>query len=428
MNVKIEEVEKNKVKIEIEVGADVLEEGLNTSYKKNAKRFTIPGFRKGRAPRSMVERYYGVEVLYEGAIDAICPDYYDKAVTENNIEPVDSPELDLVELERGKPFIFTATVVVKPEVKLGEYKGIEVPSPPVLVTEDDIEEELKKAADKNARLIPIEDRAAQAGDTLLIDYEGFIDGVPFEGGKGEGYNLEIGSNTFIPGFEDQLIGKLAGDSDKITVRFPEDYQSEELKGREAVFEVTVHSIKMKELPVIDDDFAQDASEFDTLDEYKADIRKNLTEEREDQAKREFENTLIKKIADGAEIDIPDAMIDRQTERNIKEFEMTLAYQGLDLDRYLMLTSSSRDDLENNMHERSESEVRTRLVLEQIAKEESLTDTDEDYENELRKRAEIYKKDYDEYKEQVSDDLAGYIRNKIKTEKIVAFLTENAKRI
>ena len=428
MNVKIEEVEKNKIKLEIEVGADVLEEGLNTSYKRNAKRYTIPGFRKGRAPRGMVERYYGVEVLYEGAIDAICPDYYDKAIKENNLEPVDSPELDLVELERGKPFIFSATVVVKPKVTLGIYKGVEVESKPVLVTDEDVEEVLKTAADKNARLLPVEDRPSQEGDILLIDYEGSIDGIPFEGGKREGYNLEIGAKQFIEGFEEQLIGKNAGMSVKVNVRFPDDYAGEDVKGKDAVFDVMIHSIKVKELPEIDDEFAQDVSEFDTLDEYKTDIRKHLTEEQGERLKQEFENKLAEKIAGEAEIDIPDVMIKKQTERNIREFEMTLAYQGIDLERYFALTSSSREQLEDDMHKRSEDEVRLRLTLDQVAKEENIETTDEDYENELRKRADSYKKEFEEYKNSVSDDLAGYIRSKVKTDKTIAFLTEHAKRV
>ena len=428
MDVKIEEVEKNKVKLQIEVGADVLEKGLDTSYKKNAKRYNIPGFRRGRAPRAMMERYYGVESLYEGAVDAICPEYYEKAIKDNNIEPVDAPELDLVELERGKPFIFSATVIVKPEVVLGEYKGVEIAKKTVLVTDDDIEAELKNNAEQNARLLPVEDRPAQQGDVVLIDYEGFIDGTPFEGGKREGYNLEIGSKQLLDGFEEQLIGKNAGESVQVNVRFPDDYVNEDVKGKDAVFNVEIHSIKIKELPEIDDDFAQDVSEFDTLDEFKADIRKRLTKEQEEQSKQEFENALINKIAGDIEIDIPDVMIAKQTERNIKEFEMSLVYQGIDLERYFTLTSTTREQLEEEMRKRSENEVRIRLMFEQVAKEENIDATDEDYDNEIRKRADSYKKDYEEYKNQVTDDLANYIRSQIKTDKIVAFLSENAKPV
>ena len=428
MDVKTEIIGANTVKLEITESVEVLEEGLNASYKKYAKRFTIPGFRKGRAPRAMVERYYGAEVLYEGAIDAICPKSYEAAIKENNIEPVDSPEIDIVEIERGKPFVFTATVVVKPEVKLGLYKGLEVPYQKALITDDDVEAELRTVADKNARLVPVEDRPVREGDTVLIDYEGFLDGTPFEGGKGENYNLEIGSHKFIAGFEEQLIGKEAGESADVEVRFPDDYGSEEMRGKEARFHVTIHAIKIKELPDFDDDFAQDFSEFDTLDEYKADIRRILTEDREAQLKNEFEGELLKRVAAEADIDIPEAMIKRQIERNIKEFEMTLAYQGIDLERYYALTSTTREDLEKNVGGRAADEVKTMLVLDKIAKEEEIEVTDEEYDDELRKRAANYKKEFEEYKGQVTDDLAEYIKSKLKTDKIIAFLAENAKRI
>jgi len=428
MNVKIEEIEKNTVKLEIEVGADVLENGLEQSYKKIAKRFNIPGFRKGRAPRSIVERYYGVEVLYEGAVEAIWPEYYSKAVSENNIEPVDSPELYIVELERGKPLIFTATVAVKPEVKLGEYIGLEAEFKQALITDDDVENEIKDVADKNARLVPIEDRVSQIGDTLQIDFEGFIDGVQFENGKGEKYNLELGSNSFINGFEEQLTGKTAGESATVNVRFPDDYASSDLKGKDAVFEVVVHSIKKKELPEIDDEFAQDVSEFDTLDEYKADVRKKLTERGEEQSKANFENELITKIVGDAEIDIPEPMIQRQIEQNMKDLEMRLMYQGLDLDRYYEMSATPKETVDANIRKNSISELKTRLVFEQIIKEKELEITDEEYDNEIRKRAETYKKDYDEYKTQVSEELENYIRSKMMTDKVVALISENAKRV
>jgi len=428
MNVKIENIEKNLVKLEIEAEADVLEGGLDQSYRKIAKRFNIPGFRKGRAPRSMVERYYGVEVLYEGAVEALWPELYTKAITENNIVPVDSPELDIIELERGKPFIFTATVYVKPEVKLGEYVGLEAEYKQVLITDDDVEAELRDAADKNARLIPIEDRPSQIGDTLQIDFEGFIDGVPFENGKGEKYSLELGSNTFINGFEEQLAGRSAGESVTVNVRFPDDYASADLKGKDAVFEVVVHSIKKKELPEIDDEFAQDVSEFDTLDEYKADIRKKLTDSGEEQSKANYENELITKLVDNAQIDLPEPMIERQIENNLKEFETRLAYQGLDLEHYYKMTSTPKETIEANMREGAVSELRTRLVFEQIVNENELALTDGEYDDEIRKRAETYKKDYEEYKKQVSEDLENYIRSKMMSDKIIAFISANAKRI
>jgi len=428
MNVKVEDVEKNVVKLVIEVDAETLEEGLNNSYKKNARRFNVPGFRKGRAPRSMVERFYGVEVLYEDAIDGICPGCYEKAIAENNLEPVDSPEFDLVELERGKPFIFSATVTVKPEVILGQYKGVEATYKSVVVTDDDIDDVLKTTANKNARLLPCDDRPAQEGDMLLIDYDGSIDGEPFEGGKKEGHNLEIGSHSFIDGFEEQLIGANVGDTVKVNVRFPNDYNSEEVRGKDAVFDVTVNAIKVMELPEIDDEFAQDVSSFDTLEEYRADIRKELTEDQEEKAKQDFEDELIKRIVEDAQIDVPEPMITRQIERDIKEFEMSLIYQGLDLEHYFQYASTSREELEDSLRERAVEEIRARLVFEKVAKEEAIEVTDDDYEAELRKRAEKYKKDYEEYKSQVSEDLEAYIKYKLKADKTMAFLSDNASRV
>ena len=428
MDVRIEEVEKNTLKLEIEVGADVLEAGLEKAYKKMAKRFTIPGFRKGRAPRHMVERAYGAQVLYEGVIDEICPEYYEKAIKENDIHPVDQPDLDLVEIEKGKPFIFSATVVVKPEVKLGQYIGVEAPYKQVIVTGEEIEEELKSIADKNARIIPVEDRPSQLGDTVVIDFEGFIDGVPFQGGKAEGHSLELGSGQFIEGFEAQLVDRQAGDEVKVSVTFPEQYGAEELRSKDAVFDVKIQAVKKKELPEIDDEFAQDVSEFDTLEEYKADIRKKLTEQQEERSKTEFENELFKIVANGAQIDIPPQMIDRQAERNSKDFEARLAYQGMDLERYLSLSSSTRGKYEDSMRANAESDVRMNLVLDQIAKENGLEVTDEELDGEFRKRAGTYKKSFEEYKAQMTDDHAEYIRSVMKKEKVVAMITESAIKI
>ena len=429
MEVKIEEVEKNRVKLEIAVGADVLEEGLEKSYKKNAKRFNIPGFRKGRAPRSMVERQYGAAVLYEGAIDAICPECYEKAVKENGIDPVDAPELDLVELEKGKPFVFTATVYVKPEVKLGQYKGVEAARRHVVVTEDDVLAELMANADKNARLVPpAEERASREGDTLLIDFTGYIDGEQFEGGKREGFNIELGSRTLIKGFEEQLIGRGVGENFNVGVRFPEDYQDPVCRGKEAEFDVTVHSIKEKELPEIDDEFAQDVSEFDDLESYKADIRRELTERQEKAADDDFEDAVFGKVFEGAEIDIPEVMVKKQAERNLKEFEMRLAYQGVDVERYMQMTSSTREQLEESMRARSTAEVRAKLVLDQIAKEEAVEVTDGEFDDELKKRAEKYNRPFEEYKSQLSDDYADYVRSQLKLEKVKALIIENAVKI
>lgn len=428
MNVKIEDAEKNVKKLEIEVPLEDFDDALSQSFKKNAKRFNVAGFRKGRAPRHVIERIYGQQVLYEDAVDIVCPKFYELAVKEYDIEPVDSPELGIVELERGKPFVFSAKVTVKPEVVLGKYIGVEATQRQVLITEEDVEAKLGEDAEKIARLVPIEDRPSMEGDTLLIDYEGSIDGVPFEGGKSEGFNLELGSKAFIGGFEEQLTGKSAGDETLVNVHFPDDYHSEDVRGKDAVFSVKVHSIKRKELPNIDDEFAQDVSEFETLDEYKADIRKKLTQEQEELAMREFENELVDKIVKEAEIDVPAVMIDNQAERDVKDFEMRLAYQGMDMDRYCQIANTTREAFEASMRERAEPEIRTSLVLEKIGKQEAIEVTDEDFEAELTKRAETYKKSYEEYKKQITDDLASYIRSRLKTDKTVKFITDNAARV
>jgi trigger factor len=317
---------------------------------------------------------------------------------------------------------------VKPEVVPGEYIGLEVPYRGALVTEDEIEAELKAAAERNARLVPVEDRPSRQGDVLLIDYEGSVDGVPFQGGKADGFSLELGSKSFIEGFEEQLIGKSPDERTEVTVRFPDDYGNESLNGKDAVFKVTVHSIKLKELPGIDDDFAQESSEFDSLEEYKADIRKKLTEKNVEKTKRGFENELVAKIVADSQVDIPGVMIDRQAETSFREFEMTLAYQGLDLERYYQITSSDRGKLEESIRARSADEVKSQLVLERIARDNGIEVSDEEYDADIKRRAEKLEKDYEEYRSQISDDYARYIRSNMKTEKVMSFLTENTKKI
>jgi trigger factor len=308
MGTKIENVEKNVVKLEIDVDAKVFDECMNKSFSKNKSRFNIPGFRKGKAPRSMVERYYGEQVLYDDAINFACSEAYDKAVDENDIHPVSKPEIDIVQIGSGKDMIFTATVTVMPEVELGEYKGLSAKKDDVVITDDDVEAELKRVADRNSKLITIEDRPIQKGDTVNIDFEGTVDGVAFEGGTSKGYTLEIGSGAFIPGFEDQLVGVALGSETGVNVTFPEDYHSENLKGKAAIFKVKVNEIKFKQLPEIDDDFASDVSEFETLEEYKADIRKNLADQAQKQADRKFEDDIVKLAVDNAACDIPEVMV------------------------------------------------------------------------------------------------------------------------
>ena len=428
MSVKIETVEKNRIKLVIEVSPEGLEEGLAKSFKKNAGRFSIPGFRKGKAPRGLVERQYGVEVLYEDAINAICPDYYDKAIEENNIEPVDRPELDIVEMEKGKPFIFTATVFVKPEVSLGQYTGIEAHVDEVVITDDMVDEEVNRVRDRNSRLVPVEDRPAQDGDTTVINFEGFVDGVPFEGGKGEDFSLTLGSKQFIPGFEDQLCGHGTGEHVAVRLSFPEEYHAEELKGKEAVFEVDILAIKTKELPELDDEFAQDVSEFNTLEEYRADIRRDLTEKGESKAKSDFDDRVIEAVVDAAEVDLPAVMIEDQKNYNLKNLEMSLAYQGLEVAQYIQMMGISPDDFNNSFEERARKEVILQLVVEKVGKVEDIKVTEEDLEKEIEERAAKGKKTPEEYKEKLSERSLEAMKDSLKYLKTIDFICQSAKKI
>ena len=427
MSVKVENLEKNKIKLEIEVEPEVLDEGLNKSFKKNAGRFSMPGFRKGKVPRHMVERYYGVEVLYEDAIDFIFPDSYQKALEETKIEPVSSPELDIIELEKGKPFIFSATVFVKPKVTLGSYKGVEAKFKDVLITGDEIDAELKNVAERNSRMIPVEDRPAEIEDTVIIDFEGYIDGIPFEGGKGENHSLVLGSKQFIEGFEEQIVGKNVNDDFEIEVTFPEEYHSEEFQGKKATFQIYLHAIKRKELPEINDEFAQDASEFDTLAEYQDSIRKELTEKAEQKSKDDFENDVLNLVTADCEIDIPEVMIEDQFTRNYKNMEMMLAYQNMNIPQYLEMTGMTMEQFKAPLWQRAETEVRMQLVIEEIGKAEGIEPSEEDVEKELAKRAEKNRRSVDEFKASLSEERMGYIRDALRAEKTVDFIVQNAKK-
>ena len=426
MSVKVEKKDKNVVRLEIEVDAAKFEEGLQKSYLKNIKRFNVPGFRRGKAPRNIVERYYGVEVLYEDAVNIVCSEAYDKAIEENDIHPVDRPDIDIKQIEKGKSLIFTADVTVRPEVALGQYKGIEVEKINVIVTEDDVDKEIQKIAEKSARLITVEDRGIQKGDIADIDFEGFIDGVPFEGGKASGYRLEIGSGNFIDGFEDQLIGAMPGDDVEVNVTFPEDYSNEELAGKAALFKVIINDVKIKELPVIDDEFAKDVSEFDTLEEYKNDIRQKLKEAAEQRAKHETEEKIINKVCENAEVDIPDVMIQRQIDNLVRDFDARLRYQGLDLEKYLNIMGLEYQDFRNQFENRARVEVKTQLVLDAICKAENIEATEDEYENELYKLAENYKTDVEEFKKHLQDNDIEYIKDTIKMRKTVQLLIDSAK--
>lgn len=426
MSVKIEKVEKNQVKLEIEVEAKIFDECMDKAFNKNKSRFNIPGFRKGKAPRSMVERYYGEQVLYEDAINFACADAYDKAVDENDLHPVDKPELDIVQLENGKNFIFTATVTVKPEVELGEYKGLSVQKDAVVVTEEDIEGELKKIQERNSKLINIEDRPVENGDTVNIDFEGSVDGVPFKGGEAKGHTLVIGSGSFIPGFEEQLIGANINDEIDVNVTFPEDYHSEELKGQAAVFKVKINEIKFKQLPEINDEFASDVSEFETLDEYKSDIRVKLTEQAQTAADRKYEDDIIKKVADNATIEIPDVMVNHRLDDMMRQLDMQLRYQGMNLEGYLQMMGMDISKVRADYHDNALEDVKTQLVLEKISEVENIITSPEEYDAELEEMAKRYNQPIEEMKKHLHDDDIEYIKSSIERKKTIKMLVENAK--
>lgn len=426
MQVKVENAGKNVVQLEIEVDAEKFEQGLQKAFAKNSKKFNIPGFRRGKAPRFMVEKFYGEQVLYEDAINEICPEAYDQAVEENNLHPVDRPEIDIKQIGHGQVFIFTAKVTVKPDVELGEYKGVEVQKASALVTDEDVDKELEKVRDKNSRLISIEDRPVANGDTAIIDFEGFIDGVPFEGGKGTDYSLVIGSGTFIPGFEEQLIGVAAGEEKDVNVSFPEDYGSKELAGKPAVFKVKVKEIKLKELPALDDEFAKDVSEFETLEEYKADLRKKLTERAEHNAHHEDEDNVVEKVVANATVDIPEVMIEKRVDDLVYDFGMRLRYQGLEIEKYLEAMGMDMKTFREQFRTRAEQEVKTQLVIEKVGTVENIVPTDEDVEEETKRIAENYKQPVEEFKQHLKPDDIEYIRSTLVARKTVDFLLENAK--
>jgi len=424
MSVKIEKLEKNQVKLEIEVDAQVFDECMNKAFNKNKSRFNIPGFRRGKAPRSMVERYYGEQVLYEDAINFACADAYDNAIDENDLHPVDRPVIDIVQLERGKNFIFTATVTVKPEVELGQYKGLSVQKEAVVVTDEDVENELKRIQERNSKLINIEDRPVQNGDTVNIDFEGSIDGVPFKGGEAKGYTLVIGSGTFIPGFEEQLIGANINDEVNVNVTFPEDYHSEDLKGKDAVFKVKINEIKLKQLPEIDDEFASDVSEFETLDEFKADIRVKLTEQAQARADRKFEDDVVKMAVDNASCDIPEVMINRRLDDMMSQLDMQLRYQGMDLEGYLQMTGTDMEKFRSEYRGSALEDIKTQLVLEKIAEVENIIASPEEFDAELEEMAKRYNQPVEEMKKHLRDDDIEYIKSSIERRKTIKMLVEN----
>lgn len=378
MNAKIENVGSNVLKIEITVGADKFAEALKKAYKKNVKKYNIPGFRKGKAPLAIIKQHYGEGVFYEDAVNFCCDETYPEVLKENNIKPVDYPEIDIVEIQEGKDFIYTAKVTVVPEVELGEYNGLEVKKVEYPVTEEDVNNNLKSVQEKNARVEAKEDDGiVENGNIAVIDFKGYIDEVPFEGGEGTDYSLEIGSGTFIGNFEEQLVGLKKGDSKDVIVAFPEDYGKEDLNGKLAKFQVTIKEIKIKEVPALDDEFAKEVSEFDTLDEFKADVKNKLEKENNAKAKSEFEDKVIDAVSLNAKIDIPEVMINNEINQMIQDLEMRLKYQGLDLKSYYEFTNSSEEKVRDYMKETADKRVKTKLVIEAVAKAEAVVATDEE---------------------------------------------------
>jgi trigger factor len=405
--------EKNMVKLVIESSAEDFEKGIEKAYNKNKNRITVQGFRKGKAPRKIIEKFYGREIFFEDAANAIIPDAYAAAAEESQLDIVSQPQIDLVQLESGKPFVFSATVAVRPEVGLGSYKGVEVAKVETEATDDDINAELDRVREQNSRVVSVEGRPVQDKDIAVIDYEGFVDGVPFQGGKAEGHSLTIGSHTFIDNFEEQLIGKNAGDDVEVNVTFPEDYHAEELKGKAATFKVSIKEIKEKQFDDLDDDFAQNVSDFDTLDEYKDDLRKTIGERKAKEAKTKKENEVIEKIIESSSMDIPEAMINTQVRQMADDFSMRLQQQGLSVDQYFQFTGLTPDRLIADMKPEAEKRIKSRLVLDAIVKAENITVSDDEYEAELTKMSEEYKMPLDQIKEftgekekkQIIDDMA-----------------------
>ena len=419
----VEKVDKNVVSFEFTVSADEFEKGVEKAYRKNVGKINIQGFRKGKAPRKIIERYYGAEIFYEDAVNIVLPDAYDNAVKENNIFPVDQPEIDIKgEIEKGKDITFTAKVTVKPEFELGEYKGVKAQKVTSRVLKKDIEAELEKKREMNSRMVPVEDRPIEKDDVANIDFEGFCDGVPFDGGKGEGFDLTIGSGQFIPGFEEQLICKNIGDEVDVNVTFPEEYHAEELKGKPALFKVKINSIKVKELPELDDEFAKDVSEFDTLEDLKKDIKENLSKAGKENAAHKTEENVINAVCDATEIDIPDAMINSQIDKMLRDFDMNMRYQGLNLEQYLKYTGMTVDKMRAQFKDDAAKNVKTSLVLEKICEAEGIDASEDEINKEYESMAESNGMKIEDIKKYVSED---DVKETIKARNTIKFLVDNA---
>ena len=428
MSLQVEKLEKNMAKLTIEVSAEDLEKAMQAAYQKAKGRITLPGFRKGKAPRKMIEQMYGKGIFLEDAVNALIPEHYSKALAECDLEIVSQPTIDITQAEPGKALIFTAEVATKPEVTLGDYKGVEVPKTEINVTDEDVDAEIKKEQEKNSRTINVEDRGAQLQDVVTIDFEGSVDGVPFDGGQATEYPLTLGSNTFIPGFEDQLVGAKVGDDVDVKVTFPEEYQAKELAGKEAIFKCAVKKIEAKELPELDDDFAKDVSEFDTLAEYKEHIKTNLVERKENEAKRAKEDAAVDKAIENAQMDIPEAMLQTQCRQMLDDFSRRMQSQGLSMDQYFQFTGMTAEKMMEDMKPQAVKRIQTRLVLEKIAEVENIQPTEEEVNEEISKMAETYKMEADKLKELLGEREIEQIKKDMAVQKAVSLVADAAKEV
>lgn len=425
MSLQVEKLEKNMAKLTIEVSAEDLDKAMEKAYQKQKSRISLPGFRKGKAPRKMIESMYGKGVFMEDAVNSLVPQEYTKALGECDLEIVSQPEINVTQMEPGKALIFTADVAVKPEVTLGDYKGVEVPKSEIAVTDEEVDAEVKKEQDKNARTVAVEDRAAANGDITTIDFEGFVDGVAFEGGKGTDYALTLGSGTFIPGFEDQLVGANTGDHVEVKVTFPEEYQAKELAGKEAVFQCDVKKIETKEVPELDDEFAKDVSEFDTLAEYKEDVKKKLTEKKEKEARTAKENAAVDKAIENAQMDIPELMTKTECRQMMDDFSRRMQQQGLSMEQYFQFTGQSMDKMMEDMKPQALKRIQTRLVLEKIAEVENIQPTEDEVNEEISKMAEMYKMEADKLKDLIGENEMEQMKKDMAVQKAVTVIADAA---
>ena len=425
MSLQVEKLEKNMAKLTIEVSAEELDKAMEKAYQKQKSRISLPGFRKGKAPRKMIESMYGKGVFMEDAVNSLVPQEYTKALGECDLEIVSQPEINVTQMEPGKALIFTADVATKPEVTLGDYKGVEVPKTEIAVTDEEVDAEVKKEQDKNSRTVVVEDRAAANGDITTIDFEGFVDGVAFDGGKGSDYALTLGSGTFIPGFEDQLVGANTGDHVEVKVTFPEEYQAKELAGKEAVFQCDVKKIETKEVPELDDEFAKDVSEFDTLAEYKEDVKKTLTEKKEKEARTAKENAAVDKAIENAQMDIPELMTKTECRQMMDDFSRRMQQQGLSMEQYFQFTGQSMDKMMEDMKPQALKRIQTRLVLEKVAEVENIQPSEEEITEEIQKMADAYKMEADKIREAIGESGLEQMKKDMAVQKAVTVIADAA---